>query len=541
MVEKISGQSASVAQEQVELLAQLFPSCVVEVPVEETQCSELSQLQLQPQLKRQIDLGKLAQILGQDTNTTSSPSYEGFGLAWAGKRAAIAEANKVIDKTLRPCVEDSVDFAHSRNLYLEGDNLEALKLLLRGYSGAVKMIYIDLPYNTGSDFVYNDTFTQSKEDYELMAGISDAQGQRFAVNRNSDARFHSKWCSMIQPRLMLARQLLTPDGFIFISIDDHEMHRLRCICDEIFGEQNFVACFPRVTKKSGKSTDAVANNHDYVLLYAKSDKAQLSREEQDTADFKLSDEYVNTRGRYHLKQTLDYNSLGYNASLDYPIELEGQVFYPGSDKDLYDKRKQGQHANRDWAWRWSQALFEFGLQNGFVVVKNQRIYTKTYERATIEGTGTASNPYRVEYKQRLRTPTSLDYTDNLYSNDNAKKGLKALFADGGGIFEYSKPCSLVQSLVRLGTTAHNHDIVLDFFSGSATTSEAVLRANAADGGNRQFIMVQIPELCDAKSAAAQAGFSNICEIGKERIRKVISVIKNDCTKAVHGGGVEALF
>ncbi len=536
MVEKISGQSASVAQEQVELLAQLFPSCLVEVPVEETQCSELSQLQLQPQLKRQIDLGKLAQILGQDTNTTSSPSYEGFGLAWAGKRAAIAEANKVIDKTLRPCVEDSVDFAHSRNLYLEGDNLEALKLLLRGYSGAVKMIYIDLPYNTGSDFVYNDTFAQSQEDYELTAGISDAQGQRFAVNRNSDARFHSKWCSMIQPRLMLARQLLTPDGFIFISIDDHEMHRLRCICDEIFGEQNFVACFPRVTKKSGKSTDAVANNHDYVLLYAKSDKAQLSREEQDTADFKLSDEYVDTRGRYHLKQTLDYNSLGYNASLDYPIELEGQVFYPGSDKDLYDKRKQGQHANRDWAWRWSQALFEFGLQNGFVVVKNQRIYTKTYERATIEGTGTASNPYRVEYKQRLRTPTSLDYTDNMYSNDNAKKGLKALFADGGGIFEYSKPCSLVQSLVRLGTTAHNHDIVLDFFSGSATTSEAVLRANAADGGNRQFIMVQIPELCDAKSAAAQAGFSNICEIGKERIRKVISVIKNDCTKAVHGGG-----
>ena len=540
MVEKISCQSASVAQEQVELLAQLFPSCVVEVPVEETQCSELSQLQLQPQLKRQIDLGKLAQILGQDTNTTSSPSYEGFGLAWAGKRASIAEANKVIDKTLRPCVEDSVDFAHSRNLYLEGDNLEALKLLLRGYSGAVKMIYIDLPYNTGSDFVYNDTFAQSQEDYELTAGISDAQGQRFAINRNSDARFHSKWCSMIQPRLMLARQLLTPDGFIFISIDDHEMHRLRCICDEIFGEQNFVACFPRVTKKSGKSTDAVANNHDYVLLYAKSDKAQLSREEQDTADFKLSDEYVDTRGRYHLKQTLDYNSLGYNASLDYPIELEGQVFYPGSDKDLYDKRKQGQHANRDWAWRWSQALFEFGLQNGFVVVKNQRIYTKTYERATIEGTGTASNPYRVEYKQRLRTPTSLDYTDNLYSNDNAKKGLKALFADGGGIFEYSKPCSLVQSLVRLGTTAHNHDIVLDFFSGSATTSEAVLRANAADGGNRQFIMVQIPELCDAKSAAAQAGFSNICEIGKERIRKVISVIKNDCTKAVHGG-VEALF
>ena len=559
MVEKIAGQSASLAQEQVELLAQLFPSCVVEVPVKEAQeeqCREATtttaaassqhQLQLQspppqPQFKRHIDLNKLAQLLGQEQVPPQAPAFEGFGFAWAGKRAAIAEANQVIDKTLRPCLEESVDFAHTHHLYLEGDNLDALKLLLRGYSGAVKMIYIDPPYNTGSDFVYNDSFAQSQAEYERLAGISDEQGQRFVLNRNSDARFHSKWCSMIQPRLMLARQLLTPDGLIFISIDDHEMHRLRCICDEIFGENNFIACFPRVTKKSGKSTDAVANNHDYMLLYAKSDRAQLSRQEQDTADFKLSDEHVATRGHYHLKQTLDYNSLGYNASLDYPIEIAGQVFYPGSDPALYAKRQAGQHAQRDWAWRWSKALVEFGLEHGFVVVKNQRIYTKTYERATIVGTGTAANPYRVEYKQRLRTPTTLDYTDNAYSNDNAKKGLKALFADNSGIFEYSKPCALVQSLVSLGTTPHSGDIVLDFFSGSATTAEAVLRANAADGGNRRFVLVQLPERCEAKSAAAQAGFTNICEIGKERIRKVIADLKNNCTKIVHGGGKTAFI
>ena len=544
MPEKITGKTEDRAKLNFEQLlafvADKFPSCVIEKQVaaksEDTGATEIH-------YERAINWQALGTLVGEELSSgQGTVGRELFGFVWAGKSEAAREANRVIDLTLRPCLAESLDWDNTGNLYIEGDNLQALKMLQGSYLGKVKMIYIDPPYNTGNEFVYNDDFRQSQEDYDHEAGELEAgSGARlvskaFTLNADTSPRYHSKWCSMMYSRLLLARDLLRRDGVIFISIDDHEQHHLRYICDEVFGERNFIACFPRVTKKSGKSTDKVAKNHDYVLLYGKSEESQLLREVQDTSDFTLEDEYVAERGRYKLNQTLDYNSLSYNASLDYPIELDSKTFYPGGDVMLFKQRQTGVHAIKDWAWRWSKPKFEFGLNNGFVVVKNARIYTKTYEFATIS----QKPPYRVEISQRLRTPTSLDYTDNAYSNDNAKKGLKALF-EGKSLFDYSKPLALVQSFVKMATTQTDNDVVLDFFSGSATTAEAVMRANAEDGGNRRFILVQLPEECKENTPASQAGYHNICEIGKNRIRRVAKSIASQlkCTKIVHGGGYES--
>ena len=544
MPEKIKGKSEDRAKlnfdQLLEFVAEKFPSCVIEKQVAETN-EDTGAIEIR--YKRAINWQALGTLVGEELSSGQcTVGRELFGFVWAGKNEAAREANRVIDLTLRPCPAESLDWDNTGNLYIEGDNLQALKMLQGSYLGKVKMIYIDPPYNTGNEFVYNDDFRQSQEDYVHETCEVDAEsGNRliskaFTLNADTSPRYHSKWCSMMYSRLLLARDLLRRDGVIFISIDDHEQHHLRYICDEVFGERNFLACFPRVTKKSGKSTDKVAKNHDYVLLYGKSEESQLLREVQDTSDFTLEDEYVAERGRYKLNQTLDYNSLSYNASLDYPIELDGKLFYPGGDVMLFKQRQTGVHAIKDWAWRWSKPKFEFGLNNGFVVVKNARIYTKTYEFATIS----QKPPYRVEISQRLRTPTSLDYTDNAYSNDNAKKGLKALF-EGKSLFDYSKPLALVQSFVKMATTQTNNDVVLDFFSGSATTAEAVMRANAEDGGNRRFILVQLPEECKENTPASQAGYHNICEIGKDRIRRVAKSIASQlkCTKIVHGGGYES--
>ena len=543
MPEKITGKTEDRAklnfEQLLEFVAEKFPSCVIEKQVEEanedTGAAEIH-------YERAINWQALGNLVGTElSEEQGSARRELFGFAWSGKNEAAREANRVIDMTLRPCPEESLDWDNTGNLYIEGDNLQALKMLQGSYLGKVKMIYIDPPYNTGNEFVYNDDFRQNQEDYVKEAGeIDEDSGARlvskaFTINADTSPRYHSKWCSMMYSRLLLARDLLRRDGVIFISIDDHEQHHLRDICDEIFGECNFIACFPRVTKKSGKSTDKIAKNHDYVLLYSKSEESQLVREVQDTSGFELVDEYVEERGHYKLNQTLDYDSLGYQASLDYPIEIDGRTFYPGSDPKLFAKRQTGE-ITTEWRWRWSKPRFDFGFKNGFVVVKNARIYTKTYEFATIS----QNPPYQVEISKRLRTPTSLDYTDNAYSNDNARKGLKVLFG-GNSLFDYSKPLALVQSFVKMATNHTDNDIVLDFFSGSATTAEAVMRANAEDGGNRHFILVQLPEACKENTPASQAGYRNICEIGKERIRRVANAItsQSDCTKIVHGGGYES--
>ena len=506
-MEKIIVESENVVSRNVEKIGALFPNCITETLGEDGK------------LKKAINFETLQQMLSEDV-IEGDESYE---FTWVGKKSSIAEANRPIQKTLRPCPEESVNWDTTENLYIEGDNLQVLKLLQKSYLGKIKMIYIDPPYNTGKDFVYNDNFSWSADDWDIKSGRIDEEGNHLFKNTESNGRFHSDWCSMIYSRLLVARSLLQEDGVIFISIDDNEVSNLRLICDDIFGSHSFIAKFPRVEKKGGKSSEVFSQNHDYVLIYGL-DNPKFYQLEHNDKDFKYRDDFFETRGYYKLNQTLDYDSLQYSKSLDYPLEIDGEIFYPGSSIEKYNERKNGKYNRADWAWRWSKAKFDFGYNNGFVVVKNgksgKRIYTKTYQNATIEEN---EEGYYISYNDRTKALSTLEMTKNIYSNDNAKKDLDDILSKN--LFDYTKPISLIVLCALLSTK--DDDLVLDFFSGSATTAHAVMQLNAEDGGNRKFIMVQIPEVCDEKSEAYNAGYSNICEIGKERIRRAGKKIKEE--------------
>mgnify|MGYP002724439510 CR=1 FL=1 len=493
-------ETPDLTSENIDRIAALFPNCVTEAS------------DGHGGIKRAINFELLKQMLSPDV-VDGDEAYE---FTWVGKKAAIVEANKPIRKTLRPCVAESKDWDTTENLYIEGDNLEVLKLLQESYLGKVKMIYIDPPYNTGNDFIYADDFKMESEEWKVESGEWSEEGDRLFKNTDSNGRFHSDWCSMIYSRLMLARNLLMDDGVIFISIDDNEVDDLMKIANDVFGKDNFLACFPRVTKKAGKTTDAIAKNHDYILAYGKNASPTLFLPSHTDEGFRFSDEYEAQRGKYKLNQTLDYDSLQYSASLDYPITVEGETFYPGQSYEKYLDRKKGNHARADWAWRWSKELFDFGYENGFIVIKKydgySRIYTKTYQNCKIAKTASG---FTIEYIQRTKAISTLEFVENEYSNDNSKKNLTSLFESS--VFDYSKPTALLKTLTQYSSAAD--DIVMDFFSGSATTAHAVMQLNAEDGGHRKFIMVQLPEKCDETSEAYKAGYKNICEIGKERIRR----------------------
>ncbi len=499
-------ETPDLTSENIEKIAALFPNCITEMLDEEHSTPE------KKVYKRAVNFELLKQMLSSDV-VDGDEAYE---FTWVGKKAAIVEANKPIRKTLRPCVAESKDWDNTENLYIEGDNLEVLKLLQESYLGKVKMIYIDPPYNTGNDFIYADDFKMESEEWKVESGEWSEEGDRLFKNTDTNGRFHSDWCSMIYSRLLLARNLLTDDGVIFISIDDNEVDDLMKIANDAFGKDNFLACFPRVTKKAGKTTDAIAKNHDYILAYSKSALPTLFLPSHTDEGFRFSDEYEAQRGKYKLNQTLDYDSLQYSASLDYPITVEGETFYPGQSYEKYLDRKNGNHARADWAWRWSKDLFDFGYKNGFIVIKKydgySRIYTKTYQNCKIAKTASG---FTIEYIQRTKAISTLEFVENEYSNDNSKKNLTSLFESS--VFDYSKPTALLKTLAQYSSAAD--DIVMDFFSGSATTAHAVMQLNAEDGGHRKFIMVQLPEKCDEKSEAYKAGYKNICEIGKERIRR----------------------
>lgn len=501
-------ETPDLTAQNIEKIGALFPNCVTETVDENGK------------QKKAINFDLLRQMLSSDV-VEGDEAYE---FTWVGKKAAIVEANKPIRKTLRPCPEESKDWDTTENLYIEGDNLEVLKLLQESYLGKVKMIYIDPPYNTGNDFIYADNFMRSQEAENEQMGMYDEGENRLFKNTDTNGRFHSDWCSMIYSRLMLARNLLTTDGVVYLSIDDNEIDDLMKIGNDVFGKDNFLACFPRVTKKAGKTTDAIAKNHDYILAYSKSSVPTLFLPTHTDEGFRFSDEYEAERGKYKLNQTLDYDSLQYSASLDYPIIVEGETFYPGQSYEKYLDRQKGNHARADWAWRWSKDLFDFGYKNGFIVIKKydgySRIYTKTYQNCKIVKTPSG---FSIEYIQRTKAISTLEFIANEYSNDNSKKNLVSLF--NSSVFDYSKPTVLLKTLIQYSSTAD--DIVMDFFSGSATTAHAVMQLNAEDGGNRKFIMVQLPEPCDEKSEAYKAGYQNICEIGKERIRRAGEKIKAD--------------
>lgn len=388
------------------------------------------------------------------------------------------------------------------NFLLEGDNLHSLNLLEKTNRGKVNIIYIDPPYNTGNkDFVYNDEF----------------------VGREDLFR-HSTWLSFMSERLRIAYKLLSKDGVIFVSIDDNEQAQLKLLMDEIFSEDNFIMCMPRITKKSGKTTSAYAKNHDYILVYTKRDQDIFVMEEHEDNAFKYADEYIEERGKYKLNQTLDYNSLSYSPSLDYPLEIEGEVFYPGGSKELWEERQRGKHRRADWAWRWSKKLFQFGYDNGFVVIKRRkdgsaRIYTKTYLNAKI---GKNSNgDFIIEHNKRVKATSSIEYIDNKYSNDNAKKDL-SIFGLGDK-FDYSKPVELIKKLIK--AYYKNNALVLDFFAGSGTTAQAVLELNKEDSGSRRFILCTNNE-------------NNICrEVTYQRIKSILTgtmISEGEYSKKIKG-------
>lgn len=485
-VTKVPSASMDIEAENIKQLKAIFPQCFSE---------------------GKLDVDKLLNMCGEYIDN----DFEKYKFEWKGK----SECHRIVGSrskaTLRPCVEESVDFDNTKNIYIEGDNLEVLKLLQQSYFRQIKMIYIDPPYNTGNDFVYEDDYTDPLGKYKEVTQ------QTTKSNPETMGRYHTKWLNMMYPRLRLAYNLLRDDGVIFISIDDNEVTNLRKLCDEVFGEENFVGLLPRVTKKAGKSTDNIALNHDYLIIYAKNTNLlKFNLQTHTDEGFKYTDEYVETRGKYKLNQTLDYDSLQYSPSLDYPLVLEGETFYPGGSIEKYNERKSGKYSRADWAWRWSQDLVNFGYKNGFIVIKKydnySRIYTKTYQNVSIEKT---NQGFEIKQIERTKPLSSLEFTDNSFSNDNAKKQLSTLFESCP--FDYSKPLSLIKFLVKFAT--NKEDIVLDFFSGSATTAQAVMQLNSEDNGNRKFIMVQLDEKCDEKSEAYKAGYKNICEIGKERIRR----------------------
>lgn len=475
-------ESIDIIAQNVENIGNLFPDCITEARDENGKIQKI------------VDRDRLMQkfshkIIGGGTT-------ERYEFTWVGKNASRVEANTTTNKTLRPCIEESKDWDNTENLYIEGDNLEVLKLLQNSYFNKVKMIYIDPPYNTGNDFIYIDDFAQNIDEYEEAKGSFDEEGNRLFKNTDTNGRFHSDWCSMIYPRLVLARNLLADDGVIFISIDDNEQENLKKICDEVFGEKNFIAqiiwerAYAPVNLKKHFS-----ENHDYIICYAKDiDKAicnGLPRASE------ANDRYSNPDNDPRGIWKSDNLSVG-------PIVQSKiyEIITPGGRKVLPPE---------GYCWRLSKEKFkEF--------VKDNRIWFGK------DGNNVPSiKRFLTEVKQSITPMTIWKYSEVGHSQD-AKQNLKKLF-DGKSFFDYPKSVELIKRCIQL--YSNESSIIIDFFSGSATTAHAVMQLNAEDGGKRKFIMVQLPEETDEKSEAFKAGYKNICEIGKERIRRAGEKIKEE--------------
>lgn len=500
-MDKLRMQSSNGVEDNITKIAQLFPDCVTETVDERN-----------GQPKHLIDFEKLKQNL---SDSVISERAERYQFTWPDKSKAILLANSPINATLRPCREDSVDFDNTQNLYIEGDNLDVLKCLKETYLHKVKMIYIDPPYNTGNDFVYEDDFAQSSEEYLANSGQFDEQGNRLFTNAESNGRFHTDWLNMIYPRLKVARDLLTDDGVIFISIDDNEVENLRKVCDEVFGEQNFITQINWVSKSGGSADERyIIKATEYILVYTKAkDSAIFGKEEAETSSdkYKLTDKHEEERGKYTLKK-LDFRmtSQHYTEALNYPvIDPDGNELWPGGK----NHRQDG-----GWNWRWSKAKYEWGVKNDFIqFVKNNKgswtLNTKQYQKVD-----NCNRP----------TERGLAYRNFIPSSElNTTQGSR-LIAEyfESKIFEYAKPHQLICKCMKIANCDKNA-LILDFFSGSATTAHAVMQLNSEDGGNRKFIMVQLPKKTEEKSEAFKAGYKNICEIGKERIRRAGKKIKEE--------------
>jgi adenine-specific DNA-methyltransferase len=500
MMEKMKMHSPNLTQENIARIRELFPGCVTEVQGEGSQ------------LRLAVDFDQLRQELSE--SIVEGPQ-ERYHLNWPGKREALLTANAPIAKTLRPCREESVGFDTTKNLFIEGDNLEALKLLQETYLGQVKMIYIDPPYNTGNDFIYEDDFAEDVEAYKLRSNQIDEEGNRLTHNTPTNGRFHSDWLSMMYARLKLARNLLTDDGVIFISIDDNEVTNLQRVCDEIFGGANFVAQLTIIVKPEGRRYGFFAKTHDYILVYCKNHEyASMNEILVEGLEHPHSDD----QGGFTLKGLRNRNVQAFNSTnrpnLRYPFFVDKQNpdangFFKVSTIPLdgFVKVEASTVDGLKSVWRWSKEKSE-----------KEKDSLLAYE-----GNDGEIRIFQKERKLSQMAKTVL--SDKEIISNKGTRELQVLL--GKGIFDFPKPVALIKLITTIGSDEHS--LILDFFSGSATTAHAVMQLNAEDGGNRKFIMVQLPEPCDEKSEAFKAGYRTIAEISKERIRRAgKKILEGEC-------------
>lgn len=475
---KLDGKTPDLAAENIEQLRQIFPDVFEE---------------------GKIDFDKLKQVLGEYVDDEK----ERYNFTWNGKGKALRLAQTPTTGTLRPCEAESKNWDDTQNLYIEGDNLEVLKLLQKSYHGKIKMIYIDPPYNTGGDFVYPDDFSDSIENYKWITGQVDDEGKKLGTNTEANGRYHTDWLNMMYPRLRLSRNLLASDGVIFISIDDAEQENMRRLCNEVFGEENFMAQIIWQKVYSPRmDVQGFSTSHDYILCYVKSSVESIRRESfaQNTAQFNLIDP---NNGKQYRRRSI--RKEGSHSTRSERPKLWFALPAPDGTS-VYPYKPDG----TEGCWRWSLETYLANEQQGIVEWVKTENGWQAYARQYLD-------------TDAVKPPETLWLHQEVGHNHSAVEELKKLL--DGKVFDSPKPKELIEKMMRLSTFSQDSDIILDFFSGSATTAHAVMQLNAEDGGNRKFIMVQLPEPCAEGTEAAKAGYKNICEIGKERIRRAGEKIK----------------
>ncbi|KAF5058140.1 DNA methylase [anaerobic digester metagenome] len=496
---KLNGESLDILSENVSKLKELFPEVVTE---------------------DKIDFEKLKEVLGEYTEEDKGR----YNFTWKGKSAALRLAQTPSTGTLRPCKEESKNWDSTENLYIEGDNMEVLKLLQKSYYGKIKMIYIDPPYNTGKDFVYKDNYKDNLQNYLELTKQIDSEGKRTSTNSDTHGRYHTNWLNMIYPRLRLARNLLKDDGVIFLSIDDNELENLKKICNEVFGEENFIAVLPILSNPRGRqSSKFVAETHEYVLMFAKSFNNCLIKgldlNSEQKKEYNKSDEF----GFY---RELGLRLRGGRATAEESPTLHFPIYYSITNNELYTERT----SEEDYeiipkfsngtlgTWRWSKE--KINENKKFLVVKKVKDRYDVFQKDYL----TSDKSRKVK---SLWHEKEINY-------DRSADELRDISL--GKVFSYAKPLYMLKKILKMSTNVNS--IVLDFFSGSATAAHAVMQLNAEDKGNRKFIMIQLPEVIDEKSEACKAGYKNICEIGKERIHragdKIVSELQNNGQTSLDG-------
>lgn len=486
---KIQLVTPDISQENIEKLTGLFPQVATEIEDENGV------------VKPAVDFDALRDLLGD----VAEGQRERYQFTWPGKAEAKLEARKSCDKTLRPHPEKSVDWGTTQNVYIEGNNLNALKVMRETYAGKVKLIYIDPPYNTGHDFIYDDDFAQTHEEYDAQSGEYDEEGGRLVANPEGSGRFHSDWCSMMYPRLLLARDLLSSDGSIFISIDDNELNNLVRICEEIFGTQNFIGIVTVVVKPEGRRYGLLAKTHEYLVCFTK-DITQTSFNEISAPGASFS--YQDEKGGFNLQSLRNRNVRAFNSTnrpnLRYPFWVDVQ--HPDANNMYKVSVDEVSGWEKIWAstvdsqqsvWRWGK----------------EKARTQADELVAYRGSDGDIRVFQIVRKLTQTAKTLWD-KKGFQSNLGTKEVANLL---GKGVFDFPKPLGLLSEIVQIATDSKS--LVLDFFSGSATMAEAVMLKNAEDGGSRRFVLVQLPENCETNSRAYQLDYQNICDIGEERIRR----------------------